>query len=191
MILGIQMRTKSTILLSGLAVLFLSTAGSVATAGTILGDTVTIEYLYPDSATLYGLSATGTVTPTGVTLNLFGEVSVTVFGNDVQMIGTGGGTYSAAAFNGVSVQDITNPSAFTGFSVDAATTIGGFNLSDIAISGGLLYINYEGLPAPTGALAQVDFTSSASVPEPGTLPLLTVGLLGAAGIFRRRFLGRN
>jgi hypothetical protein len=165
---------RFTMVLPVMAALFLSAASGVGMAGSILGDTVTIQYLYPDSTTLYGLSATGTVTATGVTLNLFANQTVTVFGNDVQMVGinSDGSFFSLAAFNGVSIQDISNPTAFTGFSIDPATTIGAFNLSDVSISGGLLYVNYQGLSTPVGSLAQVDFTSAASVPEPGTLSLI-------------------
>jgi hypothetical protein len=180
-----------TMALPVMAALFLSAGSSTGMATSILGDTVTIQYLYPNSSTQYGLSATGTVTATGVTLNLFGNQSVTIFANDVQMVGinSNGSFFSSAAFNGVSIQDLTNPSAFAGYSVDPATTIPAFNISDVSISGGLLYINYQGLSTPLGSLAQVDFTTAASVPEPGTLPLLTAGLLGAAAIFRRRFRG--
>jgi hypothetical protein len=170
-----------------MAVLFLSAASGLGMATSILGDTVTIEYLYPDSSTQFGLSATGTVTASGVTLNLFGNQTVTVFGTDVQMLGTISSGFASAAFNGVSIQDLTNPAAFTGYSLDPATTIGAFNISDVSITSGLLYINYQGLSTPQGSLAQVDFTSASSVPEPGTLPLIAAGLLGAAGLYRRRF----
>jgi hypothetical protein len=180
---------KLMIALPIMAALFLTAGSGTGMATSILGDTVTIQYLFPDSSTQFGLSATGTVTATGVTLNLFGNQSVTVFGNDVQMLGTaaGGSGFSPASFNGVSIQDLTNPTAFSGFSIDPATTISAFNISDVSISAGLLFVNYQGLSTPLGSLAQVDFTASAAVPEPGTLPLIAAGLLGAAGLYRRRF----
>jgi hypothetical protein len=166
-----------------MAALFLGAANRVASAASILGDTVTVEYLYPNSSTEYGLSASGTVTVSGVTLNLFGNQTVTVFGTDVQMVGLGS-YFQTATFNGVSIQDMTNPSAFTSFSVDADTTVSGFTSSDVSISGGLLYINYEGLTTPSQSLAQVDFTSATSVPEPGSLALITTGLLGVVTALR-------
>ena len=55
-----------------LVVLVLSMfAGGVARAD-ITGDTVVIHFLYPNSGTQFGLSRTGVVTATGVSLNLFG-----------------------------------------------------------------------------------------------------------------------
>jgi hypothetical protein len=172
-----------------LAVLVLSVLGSTAARADIIGDTVVIQYLYPDSSTQFGLSATGVVTSTGVTLNLFNEVTITVFGGDVQMVGiTDPSTlFLTAAFNGVSVQDLTNPSAFTTFSIDPASTIPGFNLSDVSIQGGLLFINYEGLTTPLGSLAQVDFSGGNSpVPEPSTITLLFLGSGALSTLLRRR-----
>jgi hypothetical protein len=168
----------------GLAVLVLSMfAGGVARAD-IVGDTVVIQYLFPDSGTLFGLSSTGVVTASGVSLNLFGNQQVTVFGTDVQMVGinAAGSFFQPATFNGVSIQDLTNPSAFTGFSVDAASNVVGFNISDVSLSGGLLFINYQNLQTPFNSLAQVDFTSTAAVPEPNSLALLAAGLAALLGL---------
>lgn len=172
-----------------LAVLVLSVLGSTAARADIIGDTVVIQYLYPNSSTEFGLSATGVVTSTGVTLNLFSNQSITVFGGDVQMVGVRdpSSSFVGATFNGVSIQDLTNPSAFTTFSIDPATTIPGFGLSDVSIQGGLLFINYEGLTTPLGSLAQVDFTgSNSTVPEPSTITLLLLGSGALSTLLRRR-----
>jgi PEP-CTERM motif len=172
-----------------LAVLVLSVLGSTAARADIIGDTVVIQYLFPDSSTQFGLSATGVVTSTGVTLNLFSNQSITVFGGDVQMVGVRdpSSSFVGATFNGVSIQDLTNPSAFTTFSIDPATTIPGFGLSDVSIQGGLLFINYEGLTTPLGSLAQVDFTGgNSTVPEPSTITLLLLGSGALSTLLRRR-----
>ena len=169
-----------------LALLFLLAIGQVAFAD-ILGDTVEIQFLFPDMHTQFGLSATGVVTNSGVSLNLFDNQLVTVFADHVDMVGLRDSNFQTAAFNGVSVQDLTNPNAFGSASVDASTTVVGFDDSRVSIVGGLLYINYEGLTTPMDSLARVDFSGQTSTPEPGSFILLGSGLLGVMGTLRKKF----
>ena len=176
---------------SALSLAVLSFVATKSANAGILGDTVQIQYLYPDSATPYGWSSTGVVTAGGLTLDLFSLVDVTVFSDNVQMTGVSdpAATFLSATFNGVSVTDLTNPSAFSGFSVDAATTIAAFDISDVSLSGGALFINYQGLVTPYGSLAQVDFTTGQQTPEPATGMLL--GLVALAYGSRRYLKSRS
>ncbi|MGA2115119.1 MAG: PEP-CTERM sorting domain-containing protein [Bryobacteraceae bacterium] len=177
-------------------ILLLAAGCSSAVAGNILGDTVTIEYLYPTSSTLYGISTSGVVTASGITLDIFGNNNLTALPNAVELTevnpAPGGTSFLSAAFNGFSIQDVTNPSAFTssGFSVDPATTVPAFNISDVSVTGGLLYINYQGLSTPIGSLIEVDFTAGGTTPEPSTLSILALGL-GAILAARRRLEGHR
>ena len=168
------------------AFLFLLVASSFASAG-ILGDTVDIQYLYPDMNTQYGLSASGVVTAGGVSLNLFDNQLVTVFADHVDFTALRDSSFLTANFNGVSVQDLTNSSAFSSAFADAASNVVGFDNTRISIVGGLLYINMEGLSTPDPSLARTDFSGS-SVPEPGSLLLLGTGALGIVGTLRKKFL---
>jgi len=130
----------------------------------ISGDTIVIQYLFPNSTTPFCCntsgpnSVTGVVTASGVSLTVNNSAQITVFNNSVQMLEIlqpFGSKFQAASFNGVSIQDLTNPSAFTGFSVNPATTVAGFNISDVSISGGLLFINFQNLTVPLNSLIQV------------------------------------
>ncbi len=155
------------------AVLVIALTPNLAMAGSIAGDTVDIEYLYPTSSTLFGLGTTGVVTSSGLTLNVQGTTLWTVFPDHVDMnsIYPAGAAFLSAAFNGVSVTDLTHPGAFTSASADPASTVVGVTNSNVSIQSGVLFINYQGLEAPFGSLARVDF-SAATVPEPSTLLLL-------------------
>ena len=173
----------------GLALLVLPLAVNGALAG-ILGDTVQIEYLYPNMTTPYGISTTGVVTDSGVRLNLFDNQEILVLPNAIEMVGirSAGSSFESADFNGISVTDLTDPSAITFAFVGPASDVAGFNRSDISLIDGVLFINYEGLSTPFESLARVDIdatrgspnasvlTESSSVPEPSTAPLVVIGL---------------
>jgi hypothetical protein len=146
------------------------TPGTVK-AQSILGDTVEITYLYPNINTPYGINLKGVVSTSGLSLDLFNNVSVVVYPNSVAMVGLRDSTFTGAAFNGVSVQDLTNPSAFSSFWLNPASDVPGFSISRTSLVGGVLFINYESLPVSTGQDAQVNFTScslSSAVGYPGT-----------------------
>jgi len=156
-------------------------ATRTANAG-ILGDTVQIEWLYPDLSpgSVQG-SATGAVTITGdPTLDLGDHTDATVFPTYVQMVGIYSPytSFDPGTFNGISITDTTNSSAFSGFSIDSDTTVAGFVLSDVSLVGGVLYLNFQGLDVPDGSIVQVDFNNGAAVPEPATGTLLGLAALG-------------
>ncbi len=161
----------------------------ISAFASISGDIIQIDYLFPDQNTIYGLiPATGVVTTTGVTLNLFDNQSVTVFPDSVDMVALRDSNFAPASFNGVRIQDLTNPLAFDGgfsSSIDPASTVAGFNSSAVSLLNDFLYINYQGLNTPLNSLAKVDFTTQ-SVPEPSTLFLLGSGLVGLIGL-RKKF----
>ena len=82
----------------------------------------------------------------------------------------------------------------TGYSTDSVSfpniTVGfGF---DPYFGGNTGFLSFAGDPTFTGGTATFSYTSiplAAAVPEPGTLGLMTTGLLAAAGAIRRKFVG--
>ena len=93
--------------------------------------------------------------------------------------------FISVPFNGVSVTDLTNPGIFTAAFANAASTDVGFDNTRAWVTGGVLFINMQGISTVTGGLAQTDFTTG-SVPEPGSLMLLGSGILGVLGTMRRK-----
>jgi len=98
-----------------------------------IGDTVTVNYLYPDINTLFQVLGTGTVTASGFTVQTGpnGAFTYTVFGSEVtlEFVGTGA-HFLSASFNGWELLNHTGSPAFSGVTV-AFADVPGFDASRI------------------------------------------------------------
>jgi PEP-CTERM motif-containing protein len=95
-------------------------------------------------------------------------------------------TFNDTPFNGLI---FTSP-GFLGLAsatVDAATTLGYFDDSRVALDGDQLRLNFSGLDYSDGDLVKLDFTGKAgAVPEPGTWAMMLLGFGAAGSALRRR-----
>ena len=67
-------------------------------------------------------------------------------------------------------------------------TVGTFIGLGANVAGDVAGINFDGsIGAGSGSFNFTDPSSNSPVPEPGTLSLMATGLLGAAGVIRRKF----
>jgi hypothetical protein len=163
----------------------LAVLASTATAGILDGQTVRVEYLYPDASTIYPGNGNGNyVVGGGVEVQnlLYSNIfDVDLQSNGLTVIFNNNlGTFTGAAFNGFRVTDINNTiGAFTSFNLVSNTA--GFN-PVLTFDADNLYVNWQGINMTPG---QIELSISA-VPEPETFAMMLagLGLLGAAA--RRR-----
>jgi hypothetical protein len=91
-----------------------------AKAAIALGDTLQIQYFYPDSSSVYQSNSTAFTGP-GATLPII--YTGTAFFDVSQVLLTQNNTYTyfSASFSGIQISDLTNPNAFDGWTVLSST----------------------------------------------------------------------
>jgi hypothetical protein len=158
-----------------LGALLLASAAPVAAAINI-GDTIQITYLFPDVSTVYQVNS-GVYTGTTLTLPIIYTGYASFDASSFTLTQTFDSYYSNAPFNGVKIEDLTDPNGFLGWVEAPGAT--GPNPHTTTL-GSAIYVNWQGAPT-TG---QITFT--AGVPEASTWAMLIAGfgLVGAAA--RRR-----
>jgi hypothetical protein len=166
--------------------------GSPAEAS-LIGRSMTATYQYPDLGTVYSGSAwtppsfvvgtgeetVGTIEGVTDLHTDFGASNLTITLDTV----LDAPVWNAAAFNGP-VFTAGAPLGITGASVDAATTMPGFDASRVSFAGDQIALDWAGLGYVNGTVVKIDFAFS-PVPEPAGFAILGTGLAGLAALRRR------
>ncbi|GGD98290.1 hypothetical protein GCM10011529_00410 [Polymorphobacter glacialis] len=157
----------------------LALVATPAAAATLLGQTVGIQYIFPNTTTVYsdlGTNLVGTDGPTdgiGYFDLSFSDTSITAdFKSEA--------TWSGADFNGFRVYDVNDAiTAITSVSL-LSTNMVGLDLSRITFDANNIYVNWNGLAFNNDTI--VTLGVNAAVPEPATWAMMIAGfgLVGAA-----------
>jgi len=166
--------------LAGTALASVAMLASPVSAQIALGDTLQIQYLFPDAGSVIETDST-TFTGAGTILPIIYTGTATFDSNLITLVQNSDWSYNPATFSGVRITDLSNLSAFNGWSVLPATTMTGFSFS---MDSGSIFVNWQGVQTFTGATVAI----GGSVPEPASWAMMLggFGLVGGAMRSRRR-----
>lgn len=155
-----------------------------------IGDTVGLNYYYPDSGSLYENLGTGTVP--GATFSLVNEVGVgsnTVVVNADQIVVNldpgEGDSWSPGSFNGWVLTDLTSDPGITGVSIASQSNFA-LTPGDISFTSDSVTVNWAGLTFGPSSAVTLDVSFGTAVPEPASLSLFASALIGFGALRRRR-----
>lgn len=167
------------IMLAVASAVALACAGHAA-ASINVGDILDVQYHFPSLGTVYSDSGPFAYTGPGQTIGTQDGISTVILdGNHVvfsESPGCGEGcTQSNASWNGPVVFDLTNLTAFSGWTVWSDTV----GITGSFISGGEIGVNWQGAPVLGDVVV--------GAPEPAAWALMLVGFAGlGAGVRARR-----
>lgn len=172
-------------------VLFLLVIGNSTASGAFLdGQTLKVDYLYPDLSNSY--SSAFTVVGSGIELTGFpgtdGLFNLDFSDRQLTINFLISLLYEPEVFNGIRISDTTaTVGAFTTVSLNSAGTLAGFSAGRIQFDSENIYLNFSDLMVTEGQTLVLDLNPAAgalNTPEPGSLLMAGLGL--AALAFRRR-----
>ena len=172
---------------SFVAGLLLAFSAVPASAG-LIGQSVRVDYLYPDQSSVLQVLGSGVVSAGGFTVNSFGQHNYTVTDAQITLQNVAGTSinFLSNTFNGYElIETGGSPLAFTGVTVDAATNVSGFNASRVSFDATHVFLNMQDLTTQNQQKVVLNLQFGASsVPEPLSAGMVGLGL-AAAGLLRR------
>ena len=153
----------------------------------VIGDELLVSWMYPDQATTYWDSGVVTVSDAVELADIAGAgaIDLDISDNSPELAFdfTSSDSFSTTAFNGFLIQDSSGSVAdFLSVSI-AGTNLAGFDVERIFFSADAIYLNFAGISINNESYINFDIASaSTSVPEPGTMLLFGLGLVGLVSV---------
>lgn len=156
-----------------------------ANAALLAGETVGFKYIFPDQSSVFQDMGTAVV-GAGVEFTNFSYFNLDVADTAITASSFAfGSSWTSSAFNGFVLTDTNNAVTITSVSVDPLTNMAGLDSSRISFDAHNIYVNWNGLSFDPSTIVKLDINGGGTVPEPTSIALAALGLLGLS-ISRRR-----
>jgi hypothetical protein len=171
------------ILFAGSLLLFLLMPSQAHAFQTLIGETITTTYLYPDTSTTYAGPVSTTVPLGGTTISDFaGFADINFSSSNILITTDRNGGPNPVSFDGFEFYD--PDGIFGSVTLDLSSTYAGLTASDVTFSSDYIFVNVANLTGLEGQTILLDINAT---PEPPTVLLMATGLLLSLAVRRKLF----